>query len=107
MPQPYSPAPLPVRIEFAGCLAPALDDGQPLRAAVEERLGREIRTLCSALGIPGHLELSFPSSTRAANGVEELLDVFVHGRRCAFPAELVQRVESYVLGRPLLRPHSC
>lgn len=101
MPEPISPAPLPVRIEFTGRLAPALGDGQPLRSVVEEKLGREIRALCVVLGIPSHLELSFFPSTRTAKDVEEMLHVFVHGRRCAFSAELVQRVESYVLGRPL------
>ena len=101
MPQPTSPPPLPVRIEFTGRLAPVLGDGQPLRVAVAKKLDREIRALCVVLGIPGHLELSFFPSTRAAINVEEMLHVFVHGRRCAFSAELVQRVESYVLGRPL------
>ena len=95
---------IPIAVTLDELIVPADRDGRSGADRVAGSLRRELVGVLRWLGIPGRVEVTVETVAHLEPARQHYLSLFVHGHRCRYPPELLDRVwstlNSRVLGRP-------
>jgi|SRR5215831_6315693 len=89
---------VPLWIEIAPSLSEALDTASPLNEAIRRDLSRRVADLLVALGIPGTPAVQIRELKANSIRSRQFLRMYVNGRLCRYPDELLRLVYGYVIG---------
>jgi hypothetical protein len=88
---------IPVAVEVGALLVPRGTARRSGLDVLHVRVQRELKRLIGILGVPGIIELDIKEAAGDTSG--DGLRMWVHGRECRYPAEVMSRVRSTVGGR--------
>jgi hypothetical protein len=92
---------VPVIVELHDSLDYVLKNSNDLYQEVSRKISQGLNHLMDVMGIPGKTSVSFGSPQGNAGLPEAILRLYVNGRVCYYPDELLQRVYCYIKGVPL------